>query len=122
MAMHARLRVSDLARMALAWAISSLALIAADRLLSGISAASPWRLVEAAAITGVFGILVRPLLVTIATAIGWVAVAAIAITGQAVAMHFALHVVSGVHASSFWTLVAATWIAATPHLAFHGRK
>ena len=112
-AMHARLRVSDLARMALAWAISSLALIAADRLLSGLSATSPWRLVEVAAITGVFGILVRPLLVTVATAIGWLAVAAIAITGQAVAMHFALLVVSGIQTSSFWTLVAATWIAAT---------
>ena len=111
--MVTRLRVSDLARMALAWAISSLALIAADQLLSGMSAESPWSLVAAAAVTGVFGVLVRPVLVKVATAIGWLAVAALAIAGQAVAMHLALLVVPGVEVSSFWTLVAATWIAAT---------
>ena len=47
--MVTRLRVSDLARMALAWAISSLALIAADQLLPGMEAGSPWQLVAAAA-------------------------------------------------------------------------
>jgi hypothetical protein len=36
--MHARLRLSDLARLALAWAISSLALMAADALLLGLHA------------------------------------------------------------------------------------
>jgi hypothetical protein len=58
--MVTRLRVFDLARMALAWAISSLALIAADQLLPGMEAGSPWQLVAAAAVTGIFGILVRP--------------------------------------------------------------
>jgi hypothetical protein len=53
------------------------------------------------------------LLVTVATAVGWLAVAAVAVAGQAVAMHLALQVVPGIEASSFWTLVAATWIAAT---------
>jgi uncharacterized membrane protein YvlD (DUF360 family) len=111
--MLTRLRVSDLARMALAWAISSLALMAADALLPGLKAESAWWLVAAAAVTGVFGILVRPVLVRVATAIGWLAVAVVAIAGQAVAMHLALRVVPGVEASSFWTLVAATWIAAS---------
>ena len=111
--MVTRLRVSDLARMALAWAISSLALIAADQLLPGMEAGSPWQLVAAAAVTGIFGILVRPVLVRVATVIGWFAVAALAIAGQAVLMHLALLVVPGIEVSSFWTLVAATWIAAT---------
>ena len=111
--MRARLRVSDLVRLALAWTISSLALIAADALLPGLEAATPWRLVAAAAVTGLFGVLVRPLLVTVATAIGWLAVGAFAIMGQAVVMHLALLVIPGVEATSFWTLVAATWIAAT---------
>jgi hypothetical protein len=61
--MRARLRVSDLVRLALAWGISSLALITADRLLSGLRASSPWDLVAAAAVTSVFGFAVRPLLI-----------------------------------------------------------
>ena len=111
--MRARLRVSDLVRMALAWAISSLSLIAADLLLSGLHAESNWSLVAAAAVTGVFGVLLRPVLVKVASAIGWLAVGALAIAGQAVLMHLALLVLPGVDVSSFWTLVAATWIAAT---------
>jgi uncharacterized membrane protein YvlD (DUF360 family) len=111
--MRARLRVSDLVRLGWAWAISSLALIVADALLSGMSADTPWTLVAAAAVTGVFGFVLRPLLATVAAAIGWLAVGAFAIAGQAVIMHFALEVLPGVEVSSFWTLVAATWIAAT---------
>ncbi|MGZ5405411.1 MAG: phage holin family protein, partial [Nocardioides sp.] len=111
--MRARLRVSDLVRLAVAWAISSVALIAADALLPGLEATSPWQLVAAAAVTGVFGVLVRPLLVTVASTIGWLAVGVFAIMGQAVIMHLTLLVIPGVEASSFWTLVAATWIAAT---------
>ena len=110
--MVARLRVSDLARMALAWAISSLALIAADWLLPGMHAKSPWWLVAAAAVTGVFGFFLRPVLVKVASAIGWLAVGAFAIAGQAVIMHIALLVLPGVDVTSFWTLVAATWVAA----------
>ena len=110
--MGARLRVSDLARMALAWAISSLALITADRLLPGCTPSSPWWLVAAAAVTGVFGFVLRPVLVKVASAIGWLAVGAFAIAGQAVIMHIALLVLPGVDVTSFWTLVAATWIAA----------
>ena len=52
------------------------------------------------------------MLVVVATAIGWLAVALLAITSQAVAMHTALLLLPGVEATSFWTLVAATWIAA----------
>ncbi|MET0999877.1 MAG: phage holin family protein [Marmoricola sp.] len=111
--MRARLRASDLVRLALAWAISSLALITADRLLSGFRADSAWSLVLAAAVTGLFGVLVRPLLVRVAATIGWVAVGAFAIAGQAVIMHLALNFLPGVEVTSFWTLVAATWIAAT---------
>ena len=88
--MRARLRVSDLVRLALSWAISSVALIIADRLLSSFHAESDWSLVLAAAVTGLFGFLLRPLLVRVAAAIGWLAVGAFAIAGQAVIMHLAL--------------------------------
>src|SRR6478735_963178 len=109
--MRAGLRFSDLVRLLIAWAISSLALITADRLLSGFRADSGWSLVLAAAVTGVFGFLVRPLLVRVAAVIGWLAVGLLAITGQAVIMHVALLLLPGVEVTSFWTLVAATWIA-----------
>ena len=66
----------------------------------------------AAAVTGVFGMIVRPVLVRVAAAIGWLAVALGAIAGQAVVMHLVLLLVPGVDVDSFWTLVAATWIAA----------
>jgi uncharacterized membrane protein YvlD (DUF360 family) len=111
--MRAGLRVSDLARLAWAWLISSLALIVADGLLPGFQADSWWSLVVAAAVTGLFGLLVRPLLIRVAAAIGWVAVAAVAVAGQAVVMHLALSVLPDVEVTSFWTLVATTWVAAT---------
>ena len=50
-------------------------------------AASGWDLVVAAAVAGVFGVLLRPVFVKVATAIGWLAVVAVAIAGQAVVMH-----------------------------------
>ena len=111
--MRARLRASDLVRLALAWAISSTALITADWLLPGLHAESRWSLVLAAAVTGVFGFVLRPLLVSVAAGVGWVAVGVFAIAGQAVIMHVALAFLPGVEVSSFWTLVAATWVAAT---------
>ena len=80
--MRARLRVSDLVRMALAWAISSLALIAADWLLPGMHAKSRWWLVAAAAIPGVFGLVLRHVLVQVASILGWLAVGAFAIAGR----------------------------------------
>ena len=110
--MSFRLRPSDLGRMVLAWGISSLALMAAAAVLPGLSASSVWDLVVAAAFTAIFGILIRPVLVVVASAIGWLAVAALAIAGQAIAMHVALLLLPGVEANSFWTLIAATWIAA----------
>jgi len=111
--MSARLRLSDLGRMVLAWAISSLALIAATAILPGLSASSVWSLVLAAAVTAVFGVIIRPVLVVVAGIIGWLGVALVAIAGQAVAMHAALELIPDVEVKSFWTAVAATWVAAT---------
>jgi uncharacterized membrane protein YvlD (DUF360 family) len=97
--------------MVVSWVVSWLALIAADAVLSGFTADSVWTLALVAAVTGVVGALVRPVLVTGAAVIGWLAVAALAVVGQGVVMLLAMAVVPGVHAS-FWTAVAATWIVA----------
>jgi uncharacterized membrane protein YvlD (DUF360 family) len=107
-----RVRVGDLARMGLSWAISSVALVVAADLLPGLSAESPWLFVVAAAITAVFGVLIRPVFVEVAAVAGWAAVAVLAIFGQAIVMHFALLVVPGVVTGSFWVVVLATWVAA----------
>jgi uncharacterized membrane protein YvlD (DUF360 family) len=107
-----RVRVGDLARMGLSWAISSVALVVAADLLPGLSAESSWRFVAAAAVTAVFGVLIRPVFVEVAAAIGWLAVALLAIFGQAIVMHFALLAVPGIVTTSFWVVVLATWVAA----------
>jgi uncharacterized membrane protein YvlD (DUF360 family) len=111
--MVGRLRVSDLARMVLAWAISALALIVADAWLADLSATTWLDWVAAAAVTGVFGVLIRPALSNVAAFIGWAAVGLLAITGQALVMLLAFSVVPGIAVGSFWTAVAASWIAAT---------
>jgi hypothetical protein len=56
--------------------------------------------------------LIRPVLVELAAAIGWLAVGAMALAGQAVVMQVALWVVPGVASTSFWSTLAAAWIAA----------
>ena len=44
--------------------------------------------------------------------IGWVAVALATVFGQALVMYLALYIVPGASFESFWTAVAAAWIAA----------
>jgi uncharacterized membrane protein YvlD (DUF360 family) len=95
------------------WGTGALALIVAAALLPGLHAASVLDLVAVAAVMAVFGALVRPVLSNVAAALGWFAVTAAAIAGEAVTMAFVLLLVPGVEAASFWTLIAATWIAAT---------
>ena len=106
------LRAEDFVRMLVSWVVSWLALVAADAILPGFHADSVWTLALVAAVTGIFGVLIRPVLVAGAAVIGWLAVAALAVVGQAVVMLLAMAVVPGVHVSSFWTAVAATWIVA----------
>ena len=107
-----RVRVGDLARMGLSWLISSVALIVAAEILPGLSAESSWLFVVAAAVTAVFGVLIRPVFVEVAAVVGWAAVALLAIFGQAIIMHFALLAVPGIVTTSFWVVVLATWVAA----------
>ncbi len=107
-----RVRVGDLARMGLSWLISSVALIVAAEILPGLSAESSWLFVIAAAVTAVFGVLIRPVFVEVAAVVGWAAVALLAIFGQAIIMHFALLAVPGIVTTSFWVVVLATWVAA----------
>jgi uncharacterized membrane protein YvlD (DUF360 family) len=99
-------------RLLVSWALSFLALLLTADLLPGFTYTS-WRpLLVAAAVAGLVGMIVRPVLVEVSAVIGWFAVALAALFGQAVVVQVALAVVPGVAFDSFWTAVAAAWITA----------
>ncbi len=107
-----RIHTGDVVRLLVSWFLAFLALLLTARLLPGFDYSS-WRpLLAAAAVTGVVGMFVRPLLVQVAAAIGWVAVAVATVFGQALVMYVALDVVPGASFNTFWTAVAAAWLAA----------
>ena len=90
-----RLRSADLARMLLAWLAATVALAIAVELLPGLTASSFGPLLLTAAVAGVVGMMVRPLMVGVAARFGWWAVALLALAGQAVVMQVALELVRG---------------------------
>ena len=106
------IRSTDIARLLASWVLSFLALLLTAQLLPGFTHESWTPLVVAAAVTGVVGGIVRPVLVALSSLIGWVAVALATVFGQAVVMYVALAFVPGASFESFWTAVAAAWIAA----------
>lgn len=106
------LGLGDLARLVVGWALTFLALLLTAEILPGFTYSSWWPLIAAAAATGLVGAVVRPILVQLAAAIGWGAVALATIFGQAIVMQIALDLVPGASFDSFWTAVAAAWIAA----------
>jgi uncharacterized membrane protein YvlD (DUF360 family) len=106
------MRGPDVARLLTGWAVSAIALAVAAGVLDGLSFDTWWPVLVASALTGLLGLVVRPLLVAVAARVGWLAVALVAVFGQALVMLAALSVSPDVHFSSFWTVVAAAWIAA----------
>jgi uncharacterized membrane protein YvlD (DUF360 family) len=105
------LLLGDLVRLLVTWALSSLAVMVAAWLQPNVSADTPWRYVAVAAVSGVAGLLVRPLLVEVSARIGWLAVAPLALVGQAVVMWVAMVTVPGIEAT-FWAAVVTSWICA----------
>ena len=104
-------RISDLARLALAWAASTVALIITGALLPGFSAASWWSYAAVAAAAGLVGLVLRPVLVEISARVGWVAVLLTALVGQALIMYVAIRLVPGIESTPL-TALAATWVSA----------
>ena len=107
-----RIRGSDLLRMVVAWLFAVVALAVAVELLPELDANSIWPLLLAAAVAGVAGVIIRPVLVEVSARIGWIAVGAVAVLGQAVVIQIALEMVPGITSTSFWSSLAAAWIAA----------
>jgi hypothetical protein len=104
-------RITDLARLAAAWAGSTVALIITGALLPGFSAANWWSYAAVAAVAGIVGLALRPALVEVSARVGWVAVLLTALLGQAMIMYAAIRLVPGIE-STGWTALAATWVSA----------
>jgi len=105
------IRPGDLGRILAACLTSAGALALAAAVLPGFGFNSPGQWVVASATTLLVGALVRPLLVGLSAAIGWFAVLLLAVFGQAVVLAIALELIPGVEADSFWSVLAAAWIA-----------
>ncbi|MCG2621922.1 phage holin family protein [Arthrobacter sp. I2-34] len=91
-----RIRVADLLRLVVAWLISAVALGVAVLLLPGVETTGGFlSLLAVSAVTGLVGVLIRPVLAELAAAVGWIAVGLMALVGQAVVMQVALWVVPG---------------------------
>ena len=83
-------RVTDLGRLAAAWASSTIALIITGWLLPDLSASGWWPYAIVAAAAGVFGLVLRPILVEVSARIGWIAVLLVALLGQALITYLAI--------------------------------
>ena len=105
-------RFFDVLRLLLTWGLTFLSLLLTAKLLPGFTYTSWWPLAAAAAVAGLVGMIVRPVLVEVAAAIGWLAVALATLFGQAIVMQLAMDIVPGASFDSFWTAVAAAWLTA----------
>lgn len=106
-----RVRVGDGLRLVAAWTVSSLTLILADALQPNLSAESSWAFVAVAAVSGLAGLVVRPVFVELGARLGWVAVLPLAVAGQAVGIYVAMLIVPGITAT-FFSAVVASWLSA----------
>lgn len=104
-------RSGDVARLLVAWASSTVALIVTGALVPGLSATSWWAYAAVAAVAGVVGLGLRPVLVEVSARVGWLAVLVMVLAGQALIMYVAIRTVPGIE-SSPWTALVATWVSA----------
>ncbi len=105
------IRLSDVARLATAWASATLALILTGALLPGLSADGWWSYAAVALVAGIVGLVLRPILVEVSARIGWLAVLLVALLGQALVIYLAILYVPGI-SSTPWTAFTATWVSA----------
>jgi uncharacterized membrane protein YvlD (DUF360 family) len=106
-----RPRPADVGRLLVAWGTSTVALIVADALLPGLSATTQAAWLAVAAVSGVAGLLVRPVLVEASARLGWVLVLPVALVGQALLLYGGMVAVPAI-TGSFWSAFLASWITA----------
>ena len=106
-----RPRPADGGRLLMTWATSTIALLVADALLPDLSATSAWAWLGLAAVTGVAGFLIRPVLVEASARLGWILVLPVAFVGQAAILYVGMVLIPAI-SGSFWSAFWASWIAA----------
>lgn len=107
-----RLRLGDVGRLLLAWLGATLTLVIVGLVLDELAFRTWWAPAVAAAVIGLVGLVLHPLLVAVAARIGWVAVIALAVAGQGLVVAVALAVVPGVVVETWWAPLVAAWLAA----------
>ncbi|MGA8044828.1 MAG: phage holin family protein [Dermatophilaceae bacterium] len=80
-------------------------------LLPGLSANGWWPYLAVAAVAGLVGLGLRPVLVELSARLGWLAVLVVALGGQALIMYLAILYVPGIESTPLTALVA-TWVSA----------
>jgi uncharacterized membrane protein YvlD (DUF360 family) len=106
-----RLHLADVVRLLVSWAGSAVALAVSAWVLPDLSASTPWAWVVVAAVSGVVGLLLRPVLTEVSARLGWLAVLLLALVGQAVILFGAMQLVPGID-GTFVAAVIASWISA----------
>lgn len=106
------LRFSDVVRLLVTWTLSAASMGITALLLPGFQINSWPALFAAAAVTGIFGLVIRPILIRVSAWIGWLALAAATVVGQALIIQLALSIVPGVELDGFGNAIAAAWISA----------
>ncbi len=104
-------RGSDVVRLGASWISSTVALMVTAAILPGLSADGWWSYAAVAAVAGVVGFVLRPVLVEISVRVGWIAVLLVTLLGQAAITYVAILTVPGVE-STAWTAFVATWVSA----------
>ena len=103
--------LTDVLRLLVAWVSATVALIVTGALLPGLSATGWWPYMAVAAVAGIVGLVLRPVLVELSARLGWLAVLLVALGGQALIMYLAILYVPGIE-STPGTALVATWVSA----------
>ena len=105
------IRLGDLVRLLVTWVVSTIALAISGALLDGMSVQSLWAYPAVALVSGIFGLLLRPVLVAVAARVGWIMVVLAGFLGQALIIYLAIRVTPDIEAT-FWAAFVAAWIVA----------
>ena len=105
------IRLGDLVRLLVTWVVSTIALAISGALLDDMSSQSLWAYPAVALVSGIFGLLLRPVLVAVAARVGWIMVVLAGFLGQALIIYLAIRVTPDIEAT-FWAAFVAAWIVA----------
>src|SRR3954451_6296551 len=111
-AAHASRRTSRLSTVILIVLLDWAALGLTIGLVPGISATTGWAVLLAAAVLGLLGAALRPVMAVLLTRIGWAGVFGGWLLAQAALLYVTLSVTPGLQVAGFWPAFWASWLYA----------